>query len=153
MQRYMRKIEKMITFCCDLSGLSTCQRYPTAAIVFPFDCTSIYAIGYNGPPVGTPNDSCVNATGDCGCVHAEANALLKLTGRSPAILFCTVSPCVLCAGLIINSQRIDYVIYDKEYRNSRGVRRLLAAKIHIDLIKDINYDRLLEWRKARRVKS
>lgn len=153
MQRYLRKIEKMITFCRDLSGLSTCRRYPTAAIVFPFDCTSVYAIGYNGPPAGISNDSCVNATGNCGCIHAEANALLKLTGLAPAVMFCTVSPCMLCAGLIINSQRIRCVIYDAKYRNMDGVIRLTRAGIYATILQDTDYDRFLEWRKASRINS
>lgn len=150
MERYKRKIEKMIAFCRSLSNLSTCRRHPTAAIVFPFDCTAVYAIGYNGPPVGIANNSCSGQLGDCGCIHAEANTLLKLT-ESSAVMFCMMSPCMQCAGLIINSQRIDYVIYDMKYRDLRGIQRLNSANILVNQMKDVNYDYLYERRTACRI--
>lgn len=145
MHRYKQKIRTMITFCQDLGGLSTCRRYPTSAIIFPVDCTSVYAIGYNGTPAGLPNDSCIGITGACGCIHAEANALLKLADQQGAIMYCTIAPCMQCAGLILNSKRIRYVIYGQLYRNELGINRLRTI-VPVVPEKDIDYDMLLKWR-------
>jgi deoxycytidylate deaminase len=68
--------------------------------------------------------------GSCGCIHGEANALVKVRSReSGLILFTTNSPCPHCAGLIINSHRIGAVIYKTPYRLQDGVARLRAADI------------------------
>ncbi len=145
-QRYEEKIRRMIIFCRSLSDLSTCKRYPTSAIVFPADCTSVYSIGYNGVPTKLPNDMCTGTQGGCGCIHAEANALLKLREQFGAIMYCTVAPCLQCAGLILNSMRIRLVIYGQMYRNELGVDRLRQAHLPIVSEKGIDYDMLRKWR-------
>lgn len=93
------------------------------------------AIGYNGPAVGEDDETaCRETAGSCGCVHAEANALIKLRGsESGLILACTESPCEACAKLILNSDRISRVAWLAEYRDVAGVAVLWAARTRISV--------------------
>ena len=108
-----RKSEKLLTFRSTLSmltNLSQCKRANNAAIVFNKDFSSIHAIGYNGPPKGD-YARCTSKPGNCLCMHAEANALLKLkTSEKGLIMLCTTSPCWYCAGAILNSGQIGLVV-------------------------------------------
>lgn len=91
----------------------------------------ILTTGYNGAPSGVETcrdrneclrDKCKIPSGQnlelCFAVHAEQNAIaqaaklgLSLEG---ATLYCTHSPCSICAKLIINSG-IKEVIYENDY--------------------------------------
>lgn len=141
MSRSTHKLRIFKDFLENLSELSTCKRAQVGCIVYPSDFSQVYAIGYNGPPRGEKNDSCSGVQGDCGCVHAEANALLKLsTEDRDCKLLCSVSPCIHCAGLIVNSKRITNVIFLSKYRNDRGEARLRNAGIQVINIRDLLYD-------------
>ena len=106
----------MLDFCKSLSKLSTCRRLQVAAIIVDHRFTRVLSIGYNGWPVGAPNDACLGVAGSCGCVHAEANALIKLQYRTPHMFMITThSPCLHCAGLILNAG-IDEVFSVHPYR-------------------------------------
>ena len=100
----------------------TCSRYQVGVVIAREG--RVLATGYNGAPAGlphcehectcTPNDQFGVHAADCearpGCtvaVHAEANAIayaarlgIALEGAS---LYCSLSPCVACAQLIINA--------------------------------------------------
>jgi dCMP deaminase len=95
----------------------------------------IQAIGYNGIPAGLPNEMCCeHMPGACGCVHAEANAIAKLSSKEPDLwLHCTHSPCPSCAGLIINRRNISTVTYETPFRDPAGINLLMRAGIHVDL--------------------
>jgi dCMP deaminase len=97
---------------------STCLRKQVGCVVSDLDLTTVLAIGYNGSPRGWQN-FCENpeAQGACGCIHAEANALLKAPYHTgPLVLFCTHSPCISCAKLIVNSA-VQQVIYRTPFRD------------------------------------
>jgi deoxycytidylate deaminase len=129
--RHLEKLEVFTSLAERLATLSTCKRYSVGCVIVPEDLTSVYAIGYNGPPSGEPNDSCLGVTGGCGCLHAEANAMTKLGQVRDALLICTVAPCWQCAGLILNSKKIGRVKYVHEYRDASGLnllRRHLSAE-------------------------
>ena len=123
-----RKSDKLLTFRSTLGllkNLSQCKRANNAAIVFNRDFSAIHAIGYNGPPKGG-YAQCTSKPGDCLCIHAEANALLKLkTHEKGLIMLCTTSPCWYCAGAILNSGQIGLVIYEQPYRDARPGLNLL----------------------------
>jgi deoxycytidylate deaminase len=130
--RLILKTRVMWRFCRSLSKLSTCKRENShnGCIVYPQDFSEILAIGYNGQPAGLPNDECRDTEGGCGCIHAEANAVAKLsTHRENLILMCTMSPCELCAGLIINCRKIVTVLYGTQYRDSTPLGKLAYAGI------------------------
>lgn len=104
---------------------STCQRNQVGVVITDLAGTSVLSIGYNGNAKGLPN-TCDSATpGECGCIHAEANALLKAPfHQGPLVMYTTCSPCPTCAKLIINSA-VTTVIWRDPYRNMAAGLRLL----------------------------
>lgn len=130
--RLRSKLEVFWQFTEGLAGLSRCKRLAVGCVIIPADLSEILAIGYNGPPAGVPNDSCRMEEGKCGCVHADANALVKLHSRDTGlVMILTHSPCEHCAGLVINSRRIGYVLYGGHYRDLRGANLLRSSGIVI----------------------
>jgi dCMP deaminase len=128
------KHQVFVDFARGLATLSTCKRLAVGCIIS--DLRNVYAIGYNGQPAGIPHDRCKADEGVCGCVHAEANAIAKLSSTEPDLwLHTTISPCKLCAGLIINRGNISCVTYDKCYRDTSGILLLKEAGIDVDMFK------------------
>ena len=86
---------------------------------------NILAFGFNGMPAGMDNE-CKTANGGTRkeVIHAEANAICKLarsTGSSEgATLYCTLSPCVECAKLILQSG-ITRIIFRETYEDEAGI--------------------------------
>ena len=122
-----------------LSHRSTCltpDRQVGCVIVAP-DYSEIPAWGYNGGASGSPDpcdyDPSVERGSRCTCAHAEMNALTKLgTHRGDnLVMYVTLSPCKLCATLIINSKAIGEVVYRDEYRDTSPIFRLEAAGIRV----------------------
>lgn len=119
------KLQVFRNLARSLADLSRCKRSKIGCVIAPVELTEVLAIGYNGPPSGEDNDSCRGVEGACGCIHAEANALVKLRGGDSGLLLVTsLSPCEHCAGLIVNSNRVRYVIYEGLYRDSAGLSLL-----------------------------
>ena len=100
----------------------------------------IISDGFNGMPAGF-NNECESVEGfgylktKAEVLHAESNAITKLARSSQsskgATMYITISPCVDCAKLIIQSQ-IKRVVYRDIYRNDRGLLLLKKAKIKTD---------------------
>ena len=63
--------------------------------------------------------------GNCGCLHAENNAITKLDYNDPVRkrMYLTHSPCVTCAKLIINAG-VSEVVFHEMYRDDAGVSLL-----------------------------
>ena len=120
---------------------------------------NIISDGYNGMPTGFENEcevrvncgqECTNLF-DCDCstctsgrlktkpyvLHAESNAIAKLarsTNNSEgSTLYVTLSPCIECAKLIIQSG-IKRVVYKEEYRDTSGIELLKNAGIDVKKI-------------------
>jgi len=130
--RYIDKLQVFTELATSLAHLSRCSRKQVGAVVVPADLSNVLAIGYNGPPAGEPNDSCRGDEGSCGCIHSEANALVKLSASSKdLILVTTLSPCEHCAGLILNCGKIISVLYGEEYRDVKGLDLLLRRGIQL----------------------
>lgn len=130
--RYQQKLKLLTDFTTQLATLSVCKRKQVGCIVVPEDFTRVLAIGYNGPPAGLPNDLCSATEGACGCIHAEMNALLKLSITERTLLMLTtLSPCKLCAGMIINSQQVKSVLYKIEHSDTSGNNLLRSAGINV----------------------
>lgn len=145
--RYRKKIVTFCSFAHALQELSVCKRHAVGCVIFKADCTQILSIGYNGPASGVEHERCTGEVGTCGCIHAEINAFTKLNCKEayPALIYCTVSPCLNCANVIANSMAIKAVIYGELCRHS-GVRESLN-KIGIPLltIEEIKDEILTEW--------
>jgi dCMP deaminase len=120
----------------------------------------IISDGFNGTPAGFENECeeaipcghiCSNLFDkNCGLcserklqtkpyvLHAEANAILKVAksanSTEGATLYCTLSPCIECAKLIIQAGIIR-VVYIEEYRDVAGLELLKRANIEIEQLK------------------
>lgn len=107
---------------------SNCRRRHVAAVIVKDH--HILSTGYNGTPHGVKNcfaGGCPRCSGEaasgtkleeCLCVHAEQNAICQaaLYGHAlqGATIYITISPCLTCAKLIINSG-IAEVVYGGDY--------------------------------------
>ncbi len=99
----------------------------------------IISTGYNGTPRGIRNcldGGCPRCAGDapsgdrlgdCVCAHAEENAIVQAAyhgiGVRGGTLYCTISPCLMCAKMIINAGLVE-VVYENEYHFSKQARAL-----------------------------
>lgn len=128
---YMRMAE-------ELAKRSTCARNQVGTVITTGDLTQVLGIGYNGNARGLPNRCDTDQPGGCGCVHSEANALLKAGAQtSGKRMFVTVAPCVMCAKMIVNSN-VERVYYRRAYRLSDGIQVLQLGGVEVE-----QYDR---WR-------
>ncbi|TAE41156.1 MAG: cytidine deaminase [Sphingobacteriales bacterium] len=115
----------------DLALKSHCVKAQVGAVLTKD--TRIISIGYNGPPAGTHNcdeqwpvDGCPrDSRNSCSlALHAEENAILYAvkngTQINGATLYCTLSPCIACARLILTSG-IKKVFYKNSYAQYKGL--------------------------------
>ena len=145
----MSRISREEMFCGIIRVIekrSTCLRSKVAALIEKDG--RIISLGYNGPASGMPEctpaseiqrigwddyDSTTCLGKGCNrSIHAEQNAIafaaragIPIEG---ATLYCSMSPCINCAKLIINSG-IREVVYLGEYRDTEGVELLKKANI------------------------
>ena len=130
---YMRMAE-------ELAKRSTCARNQVGSVIASGDLTQVLGIGYNGNARGLPNACDGTEPGRCGCIHSEANALIKAGAQTPGkVMFVTVSPCVMCAKMVVNSN-VDRVFFRTAYRDPAGVEVLRRGGVVVE-----QYDR---WRDA-----
>lgn len=117
----------------NLAALSKCKDKGVAAIITDKDGTQVYSIGINGGPRHGVDCLC-KLGGKYTCVHAEANALAKCTVADPQkVFFCSFSPCVTCAALIVNSGA-SAVYYVEQYKDDTGLQILQSAGIVVKCI-------------------
>lgn len=110
----------------------------------------IISDGYNGMPAGFDNNceieirsfrpedgECIELKTRPEVLHAEANAITKLAKSTNSsvggILYVTLSPCLECAKLIIQSG-IKRVVYGEVYRSTDGLELLKKAGINVEQI-------------------
>ncbi len=128
---YMRMAE-------ELAKRSTCLRNQVGTVITSGDLTQVLGIGYNGNARGLPNTCDSPEPGSCGCLHSETNAMIKAGAQTQGkLMFVTVSPCVLCAKMAINSN-VARLYYRKAYRDPIGLDVLRQGRVEV-----IQYDR---WR-------
>jgi len=118
----------------ELASRSHCQRKQVGCVITSLDFAHVLGSGYNGGAAGQDNvcDS-PEVEGNCGCLHAEDNALLKVSAppSEPKILFCTHLPCPYCAKRIVNKRGFKHVWYLTAYRNRQGEEILHNAGIDV----------------------
>jgi deoxycytidylate deaminase len=136
--RLTEKLKTFYRFAHNLAELSTCKRLSVGCVIVTPSLGEVVGIGYNGPPRGTRNDQCRSGEGTCGCIHAEANALVKARAGDNLILFTTFSPCEHCAGLIVNSQKVKYLVFGLPYRDPvNGMKVLTQAGVIVRQLRDM----------------
>ncbi len=115
-----------------------CRRRQIAAVIVKDK--RIISTGYNGTPRGITNcceggcprcasDAPSGANlGECICAHAEENAIVQAAYHGISLaegtLYCTMSPCLMCAKMLINAG-LKAVVYEEEYHFSEQSRLLL----------------------------
>ena len=121
----------------NVSERSYDPKYKVGAIIVTEDNTQLLSLGYNGNYKGGPNKAESEQPGESGFIHAEQNALIKLDFNNPKVkkMYVTLSPCSHCAKMIVNSN-ISEVIYDKEYRDLRGLDILREAGVKVSQYSD-----------------
>lgn len=139
-ERSKRLLEKQKVFmnvAYEIAQLSRANRKKVGAVILKD--SRIIATGYNGTPPGYDN-TCEDSEGKTLDIvyHAEFNAICQLTkmgiSSSDSEIYVTMSPCIECAKLILNTG-IKRVYYHEEYRDLSGVEFLRKNKIecyHMD---------------------
>jgi dCMP deaminase len=125
---------------------ATCLRHHMGAVAV--DGKHILATGYNGAPAGL--DDCLklgclrNArqipSGTqaeiCRAVHAEQNVIIQAALHGISIkgstIYCTHSPCVLCAKMLINAQIKRFVSFGR-YSDDAFLTLFKQAGIQFEL--------------------
>jgi dCMP deaminase len=111
-----------INIAKNISSLSHCNRSKVGAILVKSG--NLISFGYNGTPSGMNNSCEENDVTFPHVIHAECNAILKAakTGNSVdgSTLYLTLSPCLDCSKLILQSG-IKKVVYLNVYRNTQGI--------------------------------
>ena len=123
------------------ASMSHCTRKKVGSVAVKDG--NIVAIGWNGTPAGFDNccefehwvtrDEYVLVSKP-EVLHAESNVITKLAKSTissvGAVIFVTLSPCVECAKLIIQSG-ISEVYFEDKYKDITGIKLLLQSGIHV----------------------
>lgn len=106
----------------EIAQLSHCERFKVGAVLVKDG--NIISFGYNGTPTGMDNCCEKDNVTLSHVIHGEVNAILKAakngTSVDGATLYLTLSPCLDCSKLILQSG-IKRVVYLTAYRNLEGV--------------------------------
>jgi dCMP deaminase len=121
-----------------VASRGNCLRRKVAAVIVKD--RRVISTGYNGTPRGVKNcfeggcPRCASNApsggqlGECVCCHAEENAITQAAYHGIALngatLFSTMSPCLMCAKMIINAGIVE-VVYEQTYEFNRQTIALL----------------------------
>jgi len=133
----------------DVATRSTCIRRSVGALLV-LD-KRILATGYNGPPSGLPHCTEIGCLREehkipsgerhelCRGLHAEQNALIQAAiygvPVKGATLYCTNTPCALCAKMLINAG-IRRIVALEDYPDDFAKQLLKAAGVEVHLLKE-----------------
>ncbi len=125
---------------------ATCMRHHIGAVAVRDK--HILATGYNGAPSGLPDClelGCLrNELGIpsgkqheiCRAVHAEQNVIIQAALHGVSIkgstIYCTHTPCVLCAKMLVNAQIERFVTFGK-YSDDEFIRLFKEAGIDFSM--------------------
>jgi len=123
---------------------STCMRRKVGAILVKDK--HILSTGYNGAPKGLKHCSEVGClrkklgipSGErheiCRGLHAEQNAIIQAAvfgiSIKNSVLYCTNTPCVVCAKMLINAG-VKEIVYSGEYPDDLAKKMINESKIKI----------------------
>jgi dCMP deaminase len=125
---------------------STCRRHHIGAVAVKNK--HILATGYNGAPSGARDCLELGCLRDemkipsgtrheiCRGIHAEQNVIIQagLHGVSleGSTVYCTHTPCVLCAKMLVNA-KIERFVSFGSYNDDTFVRLFREASIKVDI--------------------
>jgi dCMP deaminase len=121
-----KKLDRVfINITKEISTLSHCVRFKVGAVLVRDG--NIISFGYNGTPSGIENCCEENDVTLPHVIHAEVNCILKAAKNGSSVdnstLYLTLSPCLDCSKLILQSG-VKRVVYLTAYRNLDGVNFL-----------------------------
>lgn len=112
LDEYFLKIAKVV------SERATCRRHEVGAVIVKDK--HILSTGYNGAGAGLKDCLELGCLRDelkipsgtrheiCRAIHAEQNAIIQAslhgTGMGGSTMYCTHSPCIICAKMIVNAK-------------------------------------------------
>jgi len=127
---------------------STCRRHHVGAVAVKDK--HILATGYNGAPAGLKDclglgclrDELGIPSGErqetCRGIHAEQNVIIQasLHGVSleGSVIYCTHTPCILCAKMLVNARIRRYVSFGR-YNDEAFIDLFKEAGIELDIKK------------------
>jgi dCMP deaminase len=131
----------LLDVAATMARRGTCSRLRVGAVLAVDG--RICSTGFNGSPHGLPHcshpvdevytETCTTS------VHAEANAVAFAARHGVSIqgatLYCTHTPCVHCAMLLVNAG-IVRVTCATRYRSDAGVRVLQAASVELWIVEN-----------------
>ncbi|MBN1693341.1 MAG: cytidine/deoxycytidylate deaminase family protein [Dehalococcoidales bacterium] len=125
---------------------STCRRHHIGAIAVRDK--HILTTGYSGAPAGAKDCLELGCLRDelgiesgtrqeiCRAIHAEQNVIIQagLHGVSlgGSTVYCTHTPCVLCAKMLVNARIARFVSFGK-YNDDRFIEIFKEAGIDVDM--------------------
>jgi len=129
-----------------VSERATCQRHHMGAVAAKDK--HILATGYNGAPSGLPDClelGCLRnelkiPSGTrheiCRGIHAEQNVIIQASLHGVSILgatiYCTHTPCILCAKMLVNAKIRRFVSFGK-YADDEFIRLFKDAGIDFEM--------------------
>lgn len=124
---------------------STCLRRQIGALLVKDK--HILATGYNGAPSGLAHCGEVGCLREqlgvpsgerhelCRALHAEQNAIIQAAVQGISVagstLYCTNSPCSLCAKMLINAG-VKRVVFDGVYPDERAMAFFKEAGVEVE---------------------
>ena len=131
-----------------VSKRSTCLRRKVGALLVKDK--HILSTGYNGAPKGLAHCSevgCIRKDQDipsgqrhelCRGLHAEQNAIIQASvfgvSITGSVLYCTNTPCIVCAKMLINAG-VQEIIYSGDYPDELASKILSESNIKITKFK------------------
>lgn len=131
---------------------STCLRHNVGAVLVKDK--KILTTGYNGAAAGIKDCLELGCLRDklkiksgtrheiCRAIHAEQNAIIQaaLHGVSAedSTIYCTHSPCILCAKMLVNAKIKKYITC-RDYPDKQYLELFKQAKIVFKIIKKPDY--------------
>ncbi len=125
---------------------STCRRHHVGAVAVKDK--HILATGYNGAPAGAKDCLEIGCLRDelgipsgtrheiCRGIHAEQNVIIQASLHGVSIegstIYCTHSPCVLCAKMLVNA-KIKRLVSFGSYNDSTFVDLFREAGIEVEI--------------------
>jgi len=125
---------------------STCRRHHMGAVAVKDK--HILTTGYNGAPAGQKDclelgclrDELGIPSGErqeiCRAIHAEQNVIIQAALHGVSIegstIYCTHTPCVLCAKMLVNARIKRFVSFGK-YSDDRFIELFKEAGIEVDI--------------------
>lgn len=126
-----------MTLAAEMAKQATCDRLQVGAVFTDVAMTRVLCAGYNGSHVGGPNGCDSTEVGQCGCLHAEVNALTQSRDDlAGSVCFVTTQPCKACAKALVN-RGASRVVYLEGYRNNDGVDVLRSVGVLVEKYGDL----------------